>query len=530
MAAAPSVTRAPSAGPTEGGDAEDPAPSWPRAATIGVAAACAAGALLRAYTRSELWLDEALTVNLATVPLGELTDVLRRDGAPPLYYVVLHVWAKVFGTGDVAVRSLSAVIGIATFPVVHRAGRRLGGPVVGAGALVLLATSPFAIRYGTEARMYTLVVLLAACGWLAVANALERPTLPWLGAVGAVTGALLLTHYWSFYLVGVTAAALLLAVWRRPARRAAAVRVLVAMGIGAVVLFGPWLPHFLYQRAHTGTPWGTAPGPVEVAFTTLVDLGGGPYPEGQALAAVLSALVLLALLGRAVDARRIELDIRTRPGARVEAVVGAVTLLVAVLVGTATASAFASRYTSIAFPLVLLVAAYGLRSFADRRVVVAVLVVASLLGVVGGVRNVVYRRTSADAVASTIAANGGRPGDLVVYCPDQLGPDVSRVLPDGYEQMTFPAFGDPRFVDWVDYGRRIARTDPVAFGQEVLARSGGRTIWYVWMPGYRTLDKRCERINDTLGNARPQNRQLMDPDKTTYERHVLWMHPAIQGP
>jgi hypothetical protein len=535
MAAAPTVTRAPGGEPAgavtaESEEARD-GRGWPRAATIAVGVVCVIGALLRTFTRSELWLDEALTVNLASVPIGDLADVLRRDGAPPLYYALLHGWTKVFGTGDIAARSLSAVFGVLTFPVILRAGRRLGGPVVGAAALVLLATSPFAIRYGTEARMYTLVVLLVGCGWLALANALERPALPWLVAVGALAGALLLTHYWSFYLVGVTGLARALLAGRRPERRATAVRSLAAVVVGCAVLFGPWLPAFLYQRAHTGTPWGTAPGPIEVAFTTLVDLGGGPFAEGQALAALLAALALLALLGRAVDGWHIELDLRTRPGARTEAVVAGLTLLVAVGVGTLTASAFASRYTSVAFPLVVLVAAYGVRSLADRRVVVAVLALASLLGVVGGVRNIVVRRTSADTVASLIAANGGQPGDLVAYCPDQLGPDVSRLLPEGYRQATFPDFGDPRFVDWVDYGARIRAADPVAFGEELLSRSGGRTIWYVWMPGYRTLDKRCERINDTLGNARPQNRQLLDPDKTAFERHVLWVHPAVQtGP
>jgi hypothetical protein len=298
------------------------------------------------------------------------------------------------------------------------------------------------------------------------------------------------------------------------------------VAVGSVVLFGPWLPHFLYQRAHTGTPWGSAPGPVEVAFTTLVDLGGGPFPEGQALAGLLAALTLLALFGRAVDARRVELDLWTRPGARGQAVIAATTLLFGVGVGTATSSAFASRYTSVAFPLIIVVAAYGLRTLADRRIVAGVLVVASLLGLVGGVRNVVFRRTSADAVVDAILANGGKPGDVVAYCPDQLGPDVTRVLPDGFDEVTFPDMADPHIVDWVDYGTRMAAADPAAFGQRVLERSAGRTIWYVWMPGYRTLAKQCERINDTLGNARPGNHQLLDPDKSVFERHVLWVHPA----
>ena len=491
-----------------------------------VAVAVAGGLILRLYTRSELWLDEALTVNIAEVPLSQLTEALRRDGAPPLYYVLLHGWMAVFGEGNQAVRLLSAVFSAATLPFVYRAGRRLGGPVVAVAALVLMATSPFAIHYATETRMYSLVALLVTAGYLALVRALERPTLGRLAVLGAASGGLLLTHYWSFYLVATTGVALSLLAWRRPARRAAAVRVMGAIGVGSVVLFGPWVPHFLYQAAHTGTPWGIAPGPIEVAFTTLVDLGGGPFPEGQALAGLLAALALLAVLGRAVDGQRIELDLRTRPGVRAEAVVGAVTLFVAVAAGVLTASAFATRYTSVVFPLIVLTAAYGLRSLADRRIVAAVLVVAALLGLVGGVRNVVARRTSADTVASLIAANGGRAGDLVVYCPDQLGPDVTRVLAEGYEESTFPDGADPRIVDWVDYGDRMRAAEPQEFAADVLDRSAGRAIWYVWMPGYRTLGKHCQRINDAFGNARPGNRQLLEPDVTAFERHVLWLHPA----
>jgi mannosyltransferase len=530
MAAAPAVTRTSSSG-----DGADPptvhVPVDRRPLVVaGVAVAVVAGVLLRLFTRSELWLDEALTVHLAQLPLGELPDALRRDGAPPLYYVVLHGWMGFFGDGNQAVRLLSAVFSVATLPLIHRAGRRLGGPTVGIAALVLVATSPFAIRYATETRMYALVALLVTAGWLALVNALERPRPLMLVAVGGVAGALLLTHYWSFYLLGTTGLALALAAWRVPARRVPALACLGAMAVGALALFGPWLPIFLYQSAHTGTPWGISPSPVEVAFTTLVDLGGGPYPEGQALAGLLAALALLALLGRAVDGRHIELDLRTRPGARRELLVAGATLIVAVAAGVLTASAFASRYTSVIFPLVLLVAAYGFRTLADRRLLSVLLAIAALLGIVGGVRNMVHRRTSADRVVELIQERGGRPGDLVVYCPDQLGPDVTRVLPDSYREATFPDGADPRIVDWVDYAERMAAADPAVFATEMLDRAAGRTIWYVWMPGYRTLDKQCEKVNNTLGNARPGNEQLLDPDTSVFERHVLWLHPAPAGP
>ena len=37
-------------------------------------------------------------------------------------------------------------------------------------------------------------------------------------------------------------------------------------------------------------------------------------------------------------------------------------------------------------------------------------------------------------------------------------------------------------------------------------------------------DKQCERVNDAFGNARPGNRQLMDPDDDYFERQAVWSH------
>lgn len=176
MAAAPAVAR--SEGP---GDASVPAaPPGPptdlsRTAVVTLAAVVIAGLGFRLFSRSSLWLDEALSVNLASVPLAELGQRLREDGAPPLYYLLLHGWIRLFGSGDVAVRLLSALFSAAALPLYFVAGRRRGGRVVGVGALVIAATSPFAIRYATEARMYSLVALLVVAGWLALTSALDRP-------------------------------------------------------------------------------------------------------------------------------------------------------------------------------------------------------------------------------------------------------------------------------------------------------------------------------------------------------------------
>src|SRR3954452_7481231 len=74
------------------------------------AVAVAIGVALRFLTSSHLWLDEALTVNIAKLPIDKIPDPLRHDGSPPLYYAVLHLWMKVFGSGDMAVRALSGLL------------------------------------------------------------------------------------------------------------------------------------------------------------------------------------------------------------------------------------------------------------------------------------------------------------------------------------------------------------------------------------------------------------------------------------
>jgi hypothetical protein len=456
------------------------------------------GVAFRLYTRSDLWLDEALTVNISKLSVGDLLESLKHDGHPPLYYLLLHYWMEVFGEGDVAVRSLSAVFSIAALPLIWIAARRYGGPVVATAGLLLFATSPFAVRYGTEARMYALVMLLVVTGWLLVHDALERPATWRLVAIAVLSGLLALSHYWGLYLMAATAL-LLLWVWRRG--RDAALRVVVAMTAGGI-LFLPWLPSFLSQAAHTGTPWGRPERPTNILAITYTDWGGGPNGEAQSLGLLLLLLLLLAVFGRAIDDRRIEIDLWTRERVRPELLINAVTFLVATGIAYATGGAFASRYTAVVFPLVILMAALGVTAFADRRVVAAVLVVAVILGGIGCVRNATTQRTQLGSLAAYITEQGS-PGDVIGFCPDQLGPSTMRHIPAGFTGVTFPDGGDPHLVNWVDYEDRMRAGKPNDFAALLDERGGDHTVWVVWSEGYRTLEEKCEETVHLLTERRP---------------------------
>jgi mannosyltransferase len=488
-----------------------------------------AGVVMRFTARSELWLDEALSVNIARLPLGDIPDWLRHDGAPPLYYFMLHVWTDVFGTGNFAVRSLSGVLSVATFVPMWFAGRRVAGRTGGWVAVLILAASPFAIGFGTETRMYSLVMLLVAVGYLAVRRLLEHPSLGRQAVVALVTGLLLYTHYWSFYLIAAVGGLLVWQAWRGAdtERRHAARSALVAL-VAGVITFLPWVPTFLYQSRHTGTPWGD-PIFVTASFAfALRDFAGGEHSEAYAFLVVLIALTIVAVFGRAMDRYRIELDVRTRPGVRAEAGIWVVTLLLGGAAAFVTRGTFAGRYASVLYPLFMLVLVYGVSVFADRRVRAVLLAILVIFGLGSGLRVVLDDRTEARPVADAILA-GAKSGDVVLYCPDQLGPSVSRLLEGkrGLAQLTFPSGNRPELVDWVDYKDRRTGVNTNAFAQGVLDRaSAHNTIWYVVAVQYRGGNEgRCDAVLRSLSAARP-GRQVVPANDKYGEFFALFEFPA----
>ena len=425
-------------------------------------AAVVLGAAARLRTGSGLWLDEALSVEIARRPVPDLLEALRRDGSPPLYYLLLHAWTDLVGTSDLAVRSMSGLASLAALPVAWALGLRLGGPRVAAAALLLLAVNPFAVRYATEARMYALVQLLGALALLAVLRALEDPRPARLVPVGLLSGALALTHYWSLFLLGAAAVALVGLAVRGPDARAAR-RVVAALAAGLLLLL-PWLPTFLFQLGRTGAPWAQQPHLVDLWYALTAWSGGGTGP-----AVVLSLLVLgllvLALVGhRQRDGVVLRAPVDRPSGLLLGVVAGSVLLGVALSMGGV--GGYSPRYTSGALVLCLLVAARGTLALPPRARV-AVLAVAAVAGLATAVPQLTSTlRTQAPSLAAALRA-GLQPGDVVVYCPDQLGPSVSRLLPAGTRQVPYPMGGSPRLVDWVDYAERNASASPSAFAATV---------------------------------------------------------------
>jgi hypothetical protein len=504
---------------------------------LGVVLAVLAGIVLRFKTRSPLWEDEALTVAIAKRPLGELHGLLRHDGSPPLYYLLLHVWMKVFGTSNVAARALSGVFGLLSLPAAWFVGRRIGGndrvrgAWIGWASVLVVATSPYAIRYSTEVRMYELETLLVLLGYLAVARALERPTPWWLVAVALVTAALVYTQYWAFYLVGAVLVGLFVRARRARERDASATwRVIGAIVVGGLT-FVAWLPTFAYQSRHTGTPWAERTSPPMAAYRLVLGFAGQRGVAAYTLVMALLGLAVLGLCGYALDREHTVLDWRTRPATRWLAYATVSTVVIGLCLAYGGVGAPAIRYPSLVFGLFAVLVGAGVLALGSRVMRYAVLAVVVLAGLVGGVHNATRLRTQAGQIAAAINADA-QPGDVVAYCPDQLGLDASRLVTPRVQQYAFPTLDAPEIVNWVDYEQRnqvfhrpgVAGNlaDPATFAAEILRRAGpGHTVWYVWSDGYRTFGTKCGDMVDEFQRTRPNAKRLVHEDLTVFESENL---------
>jgi hypothetical protein len=136
----------------------------------------------------------------------------------------------------------------------------------------------------------------------------------------------------------------------------------------------------------------------------------------------------------------------------------------------------------------------------------------------------ITQRTQAGTVASVLRREA-KPDDLVVYCPDQTGPSVHRLVQSGLHEVVYPSFAGPEQVDWVDYKKRLAAANPAAFAKEALAQAGDHTLWFVSAPGYITHQGTCEAISDAFAAARPRVQRTLS-DVKIFEKPQLQMFPA----
>ncbi|HSV13111.1 MAG TPA: glycosyltransferase family 39 protein [Tepidisphaeraceae bacterium] len=265
--------------------------------------------------RESLWFDEGYTAWVISLSPAQLIRAIRVDTAPPLYYLLLHGWAGLFGRSEFALRSLSALFSTASLLLFYPlAFRFLSDRRLAAAALALFAVSEMQVAYAHEARLYTLVTLLAEIDLLLVLQAIDRPPAWWryLLMIVAWTISLYTNNMLAVYLAALGLMWLILP-GPRPWRRRVIDLVIVA--IPAALLFLPWVPTLLAQSASLKGRFWTGPPDRRLIYRTLsVVCGwneealGWDWRRGVAVAAwIVTGIVLIGLVRPATHRRALAL-------------------------------------------------------------------------------------------------------------------------------------------------------------------------------------------------------------------------------
>jgi hypothetical protein len=415
------------------------------------------------------WVDEGLSVGIADRPITDIPGVLRQDGSPPVFYMLLHLWIRLFGTGEAATHALSLLLATATIPVAWAFARSLFGERAGWIAAVLFALNPFLNAYAQETRMYALVVLLGlisvSCFLGAFALGRSRR---WTAGFVAAHALLLWTHNWGLFLgLGLAAGWVFLVVLAEGDERRRIVRHGVAAAGAIALLYLPWVPTMLFQAAHTGAPWANPPTLQQLTEAPRRLLGSAPQ--------------WLLLLGAGTGLLRLLREpIRSwSPEARAAFVALVAALLTTLVPWTMSqlSPAWATRYLAVAVPPLLLGAALGLaRAGAVGLVALAVSAVMWLH--YNGPDEKSNVRTVAEQVAPSV-----RAGDLVVVTQPEQAPVFHHYLiEDGATGLRWATLWGPLtdlgVTDWRDGVARMQATSPRRDLEPLLdrVRPGGRVL------------------------------------------------------
>jgi mannosyltransferase len=427
-----------------------------RAGTVaGVGALIILSAALRVRGLGiDYWIDEGLSVGIGSHPFLHIPGLLRQDGSPPLYYMMLHVWMAWFGTGEWATQSLSAIFALATVPAAFWAGDKISGRRAAWAGAALAAVNPFLTIHSYEARMYALMTLLGLLTSAAFVLAFAQRRPRWRIPFGVLLALMLYTHNWGLFFAAACVAAVGWLAWKGEPNQRRNLMSDALVGFGTtIVLYLPWVPTLIFQAIHTGAPWALRPSPYTLLYSSANTFGG----PGQ-----LAALVLVG--GTALAAFAASRQLRQLRSAQALLIIGLGTVLLAWL-GSIVSPAWADRYLAVALGPVILFAAVALTN-AERLGLVAFAIIFVLSAIPQPIKMV---KPGDEAVVAQYLKPWLRPGDEVIVTHPERTPIMRHYLgPQFHYADLFGPVKDPQIFDWRDALDRMKAVSATADLQPML--------------------------------------------------------------
>jgi 4-amino-4-deoxy-L-arabinose transferase-like glycosyltransferase len=244
-----------------------------------------------------IWYDEAFSILFSEKGVGAmLYGTLAPTGAgsadihPLGYYTTLWLWMRVFGESLVATRSLSILAGVVSVYLVYLIAFEVVSETTTARLSMLFAAlAPFQIHYSQEIRMYSFLAMWLLLATYAYQRGSKTGNWKWWLVFSFSAALAQYTHNLAaFYLIALALLPILEKNWKT-------LRAVVLAGIGALILYAPWLVQLPAQFSKVQSAYWVERPDVSKLFTLLiVYITNTPLPAN--LVAGMLALVLLIVI------------------------------------------------------------------------------------------------------------------------------------------------------------------------------------------------------------------------------------------
>ena len=433
-------------------------------------------------TWTGLTTDEANGVLVAvTGSWADMVQHLKEDGNAPLLYVLLRLYARVFGSSDLAVKLFALFLGTIQVPLSYWVCRRFLSKELSLQVAFLLALCPQLVRYSTLVRSYSLISILGLVSTWACIRVLTGPkSFLWPIAYGASTAALVYSHYWgAFVAIGQACLAVIGAIWRWFTLENLK-RWLAGVAL-SLLLFLPWTPILYYQFTHVLDVWDTPPLPSFLAthMASLV-LVGAYYtldPSDQLALLISSGLLLLVLFS---PRTMITPEYDGRCWKTVAFCGYGAGLLVSLF-----EPAMRDRYLTPFAPLLILVFVTAFHELFPRLPRLARAVVPVAIWLPMWIPALLYLssepETGTPGIVAEIKRDLDRRKDLVVISWPIIVPTINFYLPEDVKVVTFPDIKRIKFNRWDGMLERLRsrkNLEELLNAMEATLAAGGR-VWLI---------------------------------------------------
>lgn len=230
--------------------------------------------------------DEAFSIFFSQQDLSSLIERLSKDQNPPLYFIILHFWIKLFGISEIATRSLSVLFSSLCSAGIYLTGRKLISNNTGIIAALLFSFLLPITYYAQEVRSFSLVLLLAIIAIYSFSSYFfDEKKRKYLILLTASSALLVYTH---FLTVTLLLSLFVFALVYTRKKLSSFLPYLVSQIIAAL-FFLPWLGYLYQNLPEDGVFWLAKPG-ISNLIQEMFNLVGGKIPF--ALGAISLGLLL----------------------------------------------------------------------------------------------------------------------------------------------------------------------------------------------------------------------------------------------